>query len=205
MVKDMKITLSTGNQTKTKQAKGVFRGSSIVIRDLVEAGISGGGIEERGPLATIEKNARIKARFAYDKTSDWSMADDTGVFVHALGGEPGVDAAHWGDKHGELEIQNYALGRMKGLKDRSGTFKTVVVIIDPQGKEYFFTGSVEGRFLEAPRCEPQKNMPYSAIFVPVGSNKVWAEMSVDEENAISHRGQAFRQALEFLVLADRRS
>ena len=74
----------------------------------------------------------------------------------------------------------------------------MVSIISPEGEEHSFKGKAEGTILEASRVPAQPKMPYSPIFVPEGSDKVWAEMSVEEENAISHRGKAFRKARAFL-------
>jgi XTP/dITP diphosphohydrolase len=71
-------------------------------------------------------------------------------------------------------------------------------VISPDGKYNFFSGKVRGSILEAPRVPSQPKMPYSPIFVPDGENLVWAEMDVEYENSISHRGKAFRQAREFL-------
>ena len=70
--------------------------------------------------------------------------------------------------------------------------------MSPDSKHYFFSGKVGGQILEEPRCSPQPKMPYSGIFVPNESDKVWAQMSVEEENRISHRGKAFRKARVFI-------
>ncbi len=192
----MKIILATGNPSKAEQIRALFLGPLIEIVTLDEAGITG-GVQENGE--TLKDNALKKALFAYEHCHDWSMADDTGIFITALDGLPGVRSARWaGDGATEEQTMLYALRELEGKSDRSAKFATVVAVISPIGKQYFFTGEVLGRVLESPRMKPQPKMPYSSIFVPNGAEKVWAEMTVDEENAISHRGQAFRQAKEFL-------
>jgi XTP/dITP diphosphohydrolase len=194
----MKIILSTRNKEKAKQIGAVFADSDIAIVSLDEAGIQGKVIEDGNSL---EDNARKKALFAYEEsTTDdvWFMADDTGIFIDALGGEPGKDAAIWGGEGlSTKERMRFCLEKLRGKIDRSATFKTCVCLVSPQGDCRFFYGKAPGEILKEPRCEPQDGMPYSAIFKPNASDKVWAEMSTEEENAISHRGKAFQQVLEF--------
>ena len=127
------------------------------------------------------------------------MADDTGIFIHALNGEPGIRSSRWaGDTATTEEITGYTLKRLEGVADRSATFETLVALVSPECERHFFSGKVNGKILEAPRTKPQPKMPYSSIFVPDGTNQVWAEMTIDFENSISHRGRAFRQARAFL-------
>jgi XTP/dITP diphosphohydrolase len=127
------------------------------------------------------------------------MADDTGLFIDALNGAPGIKAARWaGEAATTEEITRHTLKALENASNRSATFETVVAMVSPDGKHNFFSGKVRGIILEAPRVPAQPKMPYSPIFVPDGENLVWAEMSVEYENSISHRGKAFRQAREFL-------
>jgi len=196
----MNIVLSTNNPSKAEQIKAVFDGSTISVLTLAEAGIQGRGIEDGD---TLEHNAMKKALFAHEQRPDlWSMADDTGIFIDALNGKPGVHTADWPSWRGKnkeiTEITQWILEQLKNVKDRSATFKTVVAIVSPKGKQYFFEGEVHGHILETPRPKTQPNMPYASIFIPDESTKVWAEMTLPEENAISHRGKAFKKAREFL-------
>lgn len=194
----MEIILATRNPSKALQIQEVFKDSSCKVLTLQDVGIKGEAVEDG---VTLEENARKKVMFVREKSSGdrWIMADDTGLFVHGLNGEPGVQAAYWAGQHASTnEITTHALNEMKGLVDRGATFETVVIMLSPEGKEYFFSGKVEGIMQEVPRCELQPKMPYSPLFQPVGSNKVWAEMTTEEENAISHRGIAFRKVREFL-------
>lgn len=194
----MQIILSTRNPSKIEQIGAMFVGSDISIISLYDAGIDGDVVEDG---TTLLENAQKKARFAHKvaKQPIWTMADDTGFFITHLGGRPGIKAARWvGDEATTPEITEYTLKQLEGAADRSARFETVVAVISPDGTEYSFSGEVWGFILETPRVPAQPQMPYSPIFVPDGSNKVWAEMSVDEENAISHRGKAFRKTRDFL-------
>jgi len=189
----MIIVLATRNPSKTEQIKAVFHNSQFTIKTLTEAGIEGEAVEDG---ATLEENALKKARYAFRrlKEKQWVMADDTGLFIDALHGEPGVHSAYWGGRNLSTEqILAYGLERMKNIRDRRATFKTVVAVISPEGKEYMFHAEVKGNLLETPRVKFQPKMPYSSLFVPEGFQKSWAEMSVDEENKISHRGRAFQK------------
>ena len=194
----MDIILATRNQSKTKQIKAMLRGLDISLQSLDEAGISGEAVESG---KTLWENASKKAMYAWEKTHGWCLADDTGVFIDILDGAPGIHAARWaGEEASTEDIMNFTLAKLTGVpnRKRTGRFVTVAVAISPLGNEYHFEGIARGRFLHEPRVPCQPNMPYSGIFVPDGSTKVWAEMAVDEENAISHRGKAFKKVRDFL-------
>ena len=194
----MNIILSTTNPSKAEQIKAIFNNPRITMQTLKEAGIEGEAVEDG---ETLEENAHKKALYALEHSGGkfWVMADDTGLFIKSLNGEPGIRAARWaGETATTEETKQYCIKRLEGVTDRSAVFETVVVLLSPKGEKYTFSGKVNGRLLESPRTESQPKMPYSSLFVPEGTNKVWAEMTVDEENAISHRGKAFRQVVEFL-------
>lgn len=194
----MEIILATRNPSKIDQIKNIFAGSRIIVKSLVETGIVGEAIEDG---LTLKDNALLKARFAYESSGRkfWTMADDTGIFIDVLNGEPGVKAARWaGNNATTEEIMNYCLKRLEGDRDRSATFETVVAVVSPNSNEYFFSGKVRGKLLKAPRAKFQPGMPYSGLFAPEGYNQVWAEMTIEDENKISHRGKAFREAKMFL-------
>ena len=194
----MNIILSTRNRSKVEQIKILFSDLDATVKSLDEAGISGEAVEDG---TTLEENALKKAMFAWEQTVGWIMADDTGLFIDALGGQPGIHAARWAGREAKTEdIMNFTLERLRGVPmgKRTATFMTVAVVISPDGDSRVFSGSVSGTLSTEPRTICQIDMPYSAIFIPSGQEKVWAQMSIDEENAISHRGQAFRQVRDFL-------
>ncbi len=192
----MDIILSSRNPSKAEQIRAVFADSAFRVISLSEAGIDGEAIEDG---TTLEQNAFKKAHFAWERSKSLVMADDTGFFITALDGIPGVNAARWaGEEATTEEITRHTLTQLEGHSNRSAFFETVVVVITPEGEKYFFSGRVSGHILEAPRTKAQPKMPYSPIFVPEGHDRVWAEMTVEEENAISHRGKAFRTTRRFL-------
>lgn len=192
----MDIILSTRNPSKAEQIRAVFAEVPIAVLTLSDVGIPGEAIEDG---TTLEENALKKALFAH-RPGAWSMADDTGLFIDALGGQPGIYASRWaGDTASTDEIMQYTIRKLEGVTDRSATFRTVVALVSPNGEQSIFSGEVQGQLLGTPRVKPQPKMPYSPLFTPDGSDKVWAEMTVEEENAISHRGKAFRLVKEYLL------
>lgn len=193
------IILSSRNPSKIAQIKPFFEDLPVVLRSLDEAGIAGDAIENGD---TLEENALKKVLFARAQTTDWVVADDTGLFIDALDGKPGVHSARWAGPDATTEdILAFVLAQLKDipLDQRTATFRTVAIVLDPTGATYAFEGVVPGILLTEPRVPPQPKMPYSAIFQPLGRTKTWAEMTVEEENAISHRGAAFRKVREFFL------
>lgn len=194
----MQVVLSTRNPSKAEQIKAIFAGSSIDIITLNETSIKGDAVEDG---TSLRENALKKAIFVHEHSEPkvWVMADDTGFFINVLNGAPGAWASRWaGETATTDEITHYTLKQLEGVVDRSAIFETVVALISPEGKQYFFSGKVQGKILAAPKAPPQPKMPYSSIFMPDGTHLVWAEMTVEQENSISHRGKAFRKAREFL-------
>jgi XTP/dITP diphosphohydrolase len=188
--------LSSRNPSKAEQILSFFEGFPLTILTLDQAGIQGEGREDSDDII---ENARSKAHYAHQFANGrWVFADDTGLFIKFLNWLPGAKAARWAGDVSTEEILHYTLMRMREAFDRTAIFKTAVVLISPEGQEFVFEGEVEGTLLEAPRTKPQPKMPYSAIFMPKGHNKVWAEMTTQEENAISHRGKAFAKMKAFL-------
>jgi XTP/dITP diphosphohydrolase len=192
----MDIILSTRNPGKAQQIKALFADSACKIVTLDDAGIEGEVVEDG---ATLQENSLKKATFAHERApGQWVMADDTGFFINALHGEPGIQAAYWGgaDISGE-ERMNFALKQMEDIADRNATFRTCVALISPEGDERFFIGEVLGRLLETPRGTLHPKLPYDQIFMPDESDKTFAEMEINEQNNISQRGRAFAQVRTF--------
>jgi len=152
-------------------------------------------IEE--PHETLIDNAFEKARFIFKKYNLNCFADDTGLEIDALGGEPGVYSARYAGEHCSFNdnVQK-VLKKMDGRSLRTARFKTVIALII-DGKEYSFEGSVEGEITVAP-SQGQEGFGYDPIFKPIGFNKTFAEMSLDEKNKISHRALASKKLISFL-------
>ena len=195
----MKIILATRNTSKAEQIKALFSSDRFIFKTLDEAGVSGDSLENG---QDVFENAAEKALFAWRQAFGWVLADDTALHIDVLKGAPGHHAARWAGKDASTEeIMLHTLKKLHGfpLSERTATFVTAACLVKPNGSWHCFTGKVRGVILEGPRCPCQPGMPYSSIFKPDGSDKVWAEMTTEEENAISHRGQAFRQVQKFLM------
>jgi len=194
----MNIVLATNNPSKAEHIKSQFAKLPIELRTLQECGITEEPVENG---KTLEENALIKAKFAWERTGKCSIADDTGIFIDALGGAPGIHSGRFAGVGKTIEEgQAFVIEKMKDVKeqDRSAVFRTVAVVFEADGTHSVFRGEAYGRLLTEPATKPQPKMPYSAIFVPDGSFKTWAEMTDEERNKISHRGKAFKQVADFL-------
>ena len=143
--------------------------------------------------ATLEENALLKARAAALHTGMPAIADDTGLEVEALHGEPGVRAARFSGPGATYE-SNVALllGRLRGVASglRGARFRTVCVAVFPDGGTVEGEGVLEGRITEAPRG--RHGFGYDPVFEPVGAERTLAEMTTQEKNEISHRSLAAR-------------
>ncbi len=196
----VEIVFASRNPTKMKQFRSFFRSKDFKIYSMDDVGVIGEA-EENGK--SLSENSMLKARYVHKRLKPkgryWIIADDTGFYINALNGKPGIKAQRWaGDNKTTEEITQYTLNKLKNHTDRTATFATTLVIISPQGQEMIVTGEVNGTILREPRLEAQPNMPYSPIFVPEGSKKVWAQMTPAEENKLSHRGKAFLRAKKVL-------
>jgi len=193
----MEIILATTNPSKVEQIALILNSSSHNVISMHKAGVIGEAVEDG---TTLEQNAFKKAIFAWQQTKTWCMADDTGIFIDALDGLPGINAARWAGEVSTEAIMQHTLTQLVGVRsdERTATFKTSAVVITPSGDSVTFTGELRGSILMEAKVPCQPKMPYSAIFQPHGHSKVWAEMTTEEENEISHRGQAFAQVRTFL-------
>ena len=188
----MKIVFATNNAHKLDEVRQVV-GEKIEIVSLRECGIVE-DIPENEP--TLEGNALAKARYIYERTGFNCFADDTGLEVDALGGEPGVRSARYAtDGHDDEANKRLLLERLQGVENRAAQFRTAVALI-LGGKEYLFEGIVRGEI--APEQHGEGGFGYDPLFFPEGGDLTFAQMSSEEKNAISHRGRAVRKLAEFL-------
>lgn len=144
--------------------------------------------------ATLEGNALLKARALAQATGTPAIADDTGLFVDALSGRPGVFSARYAGE-GATYADNVAklLGELSGTEAsaRSARFRTVIAVAYPNGDEFWVDGALSGRILDVPRG--LQGFGYDPVFVPDESGgRTLAELSPEEKNALSHRGRALR-------------
>ncbi|WP_420437103.1 RdgB/HAM1 family non-canonical purine NTP pyrophosphatase [Candidatus Poriferisocius sp.] len=149
---------------------------------------------------TLEANARLKATAVFIHTGRPAVADDTGLEVAALAGAPGVRSARYaGEDADDADNRVRLLAELEGTADRSACFRTVAVVVFPEGRELLVEGMTAGTIAEAPRGG--KGFGYDPVFVPHGGDgRTFAEMSPEEKNAVSHRGKAFRALAAQLAL-----
>ena len=188
----MKIVFATNNAHKLGEVSQVV-GDKFELVTLRECGITE-DIPENEP--TLEANALAKARYVYSRTGLNCFADDTGLEVDALGGEPGVRSARYAtDGHDDEANKRLLLERMQGVESRAAQFRTAVALI-LDSKEYLFEGIVRGEI--ATEEHGEGGFGYDPLFFPEGGDKTFAEMSAEAKNDISHRGRAVRKLAEFL-------
>ena len=188
----MKIVFATNNAHKLGEVRQVV-GDKFEIVSLRECGIVE-DIPEDEP--TLEGDALAKARYIFNRTGLDCFADDTGLEVDALGGEPGVRSARYAtDGHDDEANKRLLLERLQGVENRAAQFRTAVALIIG-GKEYLFEGIVRGEIAYEERGEG--GFGYDPLFFPEGGELTFAQMSGEAKNAISHRGRAVRKLADFL-------
>ena len=183
----MKMVLASRNRHKIGELQALLSAyvDGIEILSLDEVGITG-EIEENGE--TFEENALIKARTA--ATSGYiGLGDDSGLSVRALGGAPGIYSARYAGEHGNTEENNMLLLKnMEGVSDRYAEFVCVIACVLPSGEEFCVRGTAAGEIL----CEycGEGGFGYDPLFFDPKMGKTFAQMSAEEKNAVSHRGNA---------------
>jgi len=145
---------------------------------------------------TFEENALIKAKTIFAKFNLPCFADDSGLEVAALNGEPGVYSARYAGEPKNDEA-NYLklLQKLKDITTRDANFKTIIAFVGPIG-EFTFEGTIKGQILNEPIGE--NGFGYDPVFQPDGHNQSFAQMSIDEKKGISHRAIAFKKFVNFI-------
>ena len=189
----MKIVFATNNKHKLEEIKDIL-GKDFDIVSLAEIGCHE-DIPETG--LTLEENARQKSTYIVEHYNHDCFADDTGLEVEALGGEPGVHSARYaeGTDHDSEANMRKLLSKMSNVKDRTARFRTVISLII-NGVEHQFEGRVEGRV--ATEKHGTEGFGYDPIFIPEGYDKSFAELGEEVKNQISHRARAVKKLAEYL-------
>jgi XTP/dITP diphosphohydrolase len=153
-------------------------------------------VEETGQ--TFLENSILKAKILAEKYNLPAIADDSGLEVEALGGAPGIKSARYaGDSQDDQKNIAKLLENLKGVSNRSARFVTVAVYFKPDGSYLKTEGEVKGEIVDQPKGN--NGFGYDPVFLPEGFDKTMAQLTLDEKNAISHRGKAFRQLKELLI------
>ena len=193
----MRIISATQNKHKLEEIYAIIKNYDMELVTLENAGFEPLEIEENGK--TCEKNSLIKAKAVTDLTGEPAIADDTGLFVDAAGGEPGVNSARYSGVHGD-DAANRAklLKKLEGVpyEKRTAMFVTVITLTYPDGKTLVARGECHGHISEEERGD--RGFGYDSIFIPVESDKTFAELPAEFKNSISHRKRALEKLEELL-------
>ena len=189
----MKIVFVTNNQHKLDEIKNIL-GQEFNIVSLNDIGCHD-DIPETGD--TLEENASQKSNYIASRYALDCFADDTGLEVDALGGQPGVHSARYAEETDHDSQANMAklLDKLGNNNNRKARFRTVISLI-VHGKEYRFEGIVEGRIAHQPRGV--RGFGYDPVFIPDGYDKSFAELGDEVKNQISHRARAVRKLAEHI-------
>lgn len=188
----MKICFATNNPKKIEEVKAAL-GDQFEIVSLRDIGCTE-ELPETGN--TLDHNAFQKARFVKEKYGVDCFADDTGLEVEALDGQPGVYSGRYaGEPRSDAKNMEKLLLNLSGKQSRKAHFRTVIALI-LKGEEYAFEGIVSGQILQ--KGQGNGGFGYDPIFRPDGFQGSFAEMSMEQKNKISHRGRAVQQLSNFL-------
>lgn len=185
--------MATGNADKVRELRGILADTDIEIVSMKEAGIDVEIIENG---KTFEDNARIKAETVCSASGEMVFADDSGLEIDFLNGEPGVHSARYMGEDTSYDIKNaQILKRLEGAaeEERSARFVCAIAIAYPDRETKIFKGVFEGRIAYEPAGE--NGFGYDPIFWVPERGCTSAQLAPEEKNAISHRGKAMRQAL----------
>lgn len=187
---ETRLYVATHNAHKVKEIGEILPGFEIVPDDPE-------GVEETAP--DFAGNALIKVRaIAGRHRGSWCLADDSGLEVRALGGEPGVRSARYAGEPCDTPANNALLLRnLAGVADRAARFTCCCALVGPDGREHVVEGHCPGRIAE--KAAGIEGFGYDPLFVPDGYDRSFAELSAAEKNAISHRGRALAEVRKLLA------
>ncbi len=198
MSEEVELLVATHNEGKTRELAELLADAPLRLRGLREFP----WVEEAEETgATFEENAVLKARHYGSLSGLWTLADDSGLVVDALGGAPGVYSARYGGR-GISYAERMALLlealEATGDKERSARFVCVIALADPRtGEVKTFEGVCEGRIADAPRGAG--GFGYDPLFVPEGYARSFGELPPEIKQSLSHRARALSKARQFLL------
>ena len=190
----MKLIIASNNKDKIKEIKEILSSHFDDIVSIKEAGINHETIEDG---TTFMENAIKKAREICEISGCASLADDSGICVDALGGEPGIYSARYSGEHGNDELNNQLiLKNLEGKTDRSAHYTCAMALFFPDGKSIITEGYWNGKIAYEPKGT--NGFGYDPLFIPDGFDCTSAELTPEEKNDISHRRNALNLLLEKL-------
>lgn len=187
----MTICFATHNENKLREVRSLLHEFEIVgLNDIGQSA----EIPEDGLI--LDENALIKASYVSKKYNINCFADDTGLEVASLGGAPGVFSARYAGEAKDNQANiSLLLKNLEGKSNRKAQFRTVVCLI-MEGETKMFEGVVKGEITKSP--SGKEGFGYDPIFIPEGYTSTFSQMSMEEKNAISHRGIAIKKLVEYL-------
>ena len=190
----MTLVFCTSNAHKLSEVNQIC-GSQLNLLSLRDIGYAE---EIPEPFETLEENSATKARQVYDATGRTCVAEDTGLFIEALNGQPGVYSARYAGEPSNSERNILkVMNELQGIENRRAYFKTVVSFI-VKGELHQFSGVCQGTI--ATEATGAEGFGYDPIFIPEGDHRSFAVLSAHEKNEISHRRKAFQSLLDYLAL-----
>ena len=191
--KNTQLIFATNNANKVSEVQSLT-GSIIQVQSLREAGID---IDIPEPFNSLEENALTKAQTIFDLKGMSCFSEDTGLFVEALDGAPGVQSARYAGEPAD-DKKNIAklLQALHDNDNRKAYFKTVICLVTDE-ETFYFTGKCQGEILES--VVGDKGFGYDPIFSPTGSDNSFGEMNKEEKAVFSHRRKATEKLIAFLM------
>jgi len=193
---EAKLLLATNNKGKVREYKSMLKDLPFELVSPAELGIKT-EVDEIG--GSLEENAKLKATTLARESRLLVLADDSGLEVDALGGEPGrLSARYAGEGASDKDRVSYLLSRLKDVPEgkRSARFRCVIAIATPGDEVELCSGECEGVITLEPRGK--EGFGYDPIFYLPGLGKTMAELTLEEKNRVSHRGRAAREAIKLL-------
>jgi len=186
----MKIVLASSNPHKVKEI------NEIVANTGLEFILPPEGFDPVEDGETFEENSKIKADAAWELTKNWTLADDSGLCIKALGGKPGIYSARYAETPAK-RIER-VLSEMEDKTDRDAEFVCAMTLINPEGEvEFAYKGVCKGSITR--KASGTNGFGYDPIFQPEGYEVTMAELSEEEKNRISHRSVALREVIKYIT------
>ena len=195
-----KLVLATRNQGKIAEFRRILDALAPGAIELIGVDQFPDLVDVDETGSTFEENSLLKARYTCQATGLPAIADDSGLCVDALNGDPGIFSARWAGAHGNDQANlERVLDQLKGVPDsqRTAHFMCVASLVLPDGREQVAEGRFEGHILHAPVGE--NGFGYDPIFQPLGLSISSAQMSAEEKDLVSHRGKSLRSIAPHVI------
>ncbi|MFA5855159.1 MAG: non-canonical purine NTP pyrophosphatase [Candidatus Gracilibacteria bacterium] len=195
----MKILIATKNKGKLEEIQEMLVGEDGICAEFVSLEEVGCTDDFKEEGASFEENALGKARFFFSKTGIPTVVDDSGIFVEALADELGVKTRRWGvgEAASDEEWLAHFMNRMREETRRGAKFICAAAYVSGE-EEKVFIGETSGVIAESIEVSVKKGIPLSSVFRPEGEERVYAALSLEEKNRLSHRGKAFLQLKNYV-------